>query len=66
LANDDDELTVVAIPGEETDSERERIRESNDRDQEMERHGEQSPHARGYDEAADGPPTLRIQRVVDE
>jgi hypothetical protein len=67
LANDDDELTVVAIPGEETDSERERIRESNDRDQEMERHGEQSRHNRGYDEAADGvvrPP--EIERVVDE
>lgn len=67
LANDEDELTVVSIPGEETDSERERIRESNDRDQEMERHGEQSRHNRGYDEAADGvvrPP--EIERVVDE
>ena len=63
----DDDMTVVPIPGEDNEEERQRIRESNDRDQEMERHGEPSRHNRGYDEAADGivrPP--EIERVVDE
>jgi hypothetical protein len=64
--SEDDNMTVVPIPASETQSEHDRIRKSNDRDQEMERHGEQSPHARGYDEAADGPPTPKIQRVLDE
>ena len=64
--NDDDNLTVVPIPASETQAEHDRIRRSNDRDQEMERHGVRSPHARGYDEAADGPPTPTIARVVDE
>ena len=63
----DDDMTVVPIPGEENEAERERIRQSNDRDQELERRGEPSRHNRGYDEAADGdaqPPD--IVRVVDE
>jgi hypothetical protein len=64
--NEDDSMTVVPIPGSETRAERERIRQSNDRDQEMERHGQRPPHARGYDEAADGAPTPEIARVVDE
>jgi hypothetical protein len=65
--NEDDDLTVVPIPGEDSDEERERIRESNDRDQDMERHGEQSRHNRGYDQAADGTTTAtEIVRVVDE
>ena len=62
-----DDMTVVPIPGQDNDAERERIRESNTRDQEMEKHGEQSRHNRGYDEAADG--VVRdpeIQNVVDE
>ena len=63
---EDDDLTAVPLPTSETQEEHDRIRKSNDRDQEMERHGEQSPHARGYDEAADGPPTPTIARVVDE
>ena len=65
--NDDDDVTVVPIPGEEDEAERRRIRESNDRDQAAERHGEQTRHNRGYDEAADGivrPPD--IERVVEE
>ena len=64
---DDDELTAVPMLGEDTEAERERIRQSNDRDQAMERRGETSRHNRGYDEAADGimrPP--EIERVVDE
>jgi hypothetical protein len=64
--NEDDDMVVVPIPGEENEAERRRIRESNDRDQEMERRGEQSRHNRGYDEAADGVPTPKIDRVVDE
>jgi hypothetical protein len=64
--NEDDSMTVVPIPGEDNEEERQLIRKSNDRDQEMERHGEQSRHNRGYDEAADGPATPKIARVVDE
>jgi hypothetical protein len=68
LANDeDDNLTVVPIPGEDNEEERRRIRESNDRDQEMERQGQHSRHNRGYDEAADGiAPPPEIERIVDE
>jgi hypothetical protein len=67
MANEDtDDLTVVPIPGEEDEAERKRIRQSNDRDQEMERHGEVAPHNRGYDEAADGPRRPTIDHVVDE
>ena len=36
------------------EQEHEDVRRSNDRDQEMERHGEDAPHNIGYDEAADG------------
>ena len=63
---EDDNMSVVPMPGSETQAEHDRVRRSNDGDQEMERHGERSPHARGYDEAADGPPTPEIVRVVDE
>jgi hypothetical protein len=63
----DDNFTVVPIPGEDNEPERERIRKSNDRDQDLERHGEQSKHNRGYDEAADGKARLpEIERVVEE
>ena len=67
MADKDDDLTVVPIPSSETQAEHDRIRKSNDRDQEMERRGQRAPHNRGYDEAADGkdrPP--EIERVVDE
>jgi hypothetical protein len=63
---EDDDMRVVAIPGEDNDAERKRIRRSNDRDQELERRGERSPHNAGYDEAADGVQTPKIERVVDE
>ena len=61
-----DDMTVVPLPGEEDDAERTRIRQSNDRDQEMERSGKKSRHNEGYDEAADGPATPTIERIVDE
>jgi hypothetical protein len=68
LPNDEDnDMTVVPIPGEDSEEERRRIRESNDRDQELERQGKKSRHNRGYDEAADGAtPPPEIERVVDE
>jgi hypothetical protein len=64
--NEDDNMIVVPIPGEDNEAERQRIRKSNDRDQDMERHGRQSPHNVGYDEAADGIPTPEIERAVDK
>jgi hypothetical protein len=64
--NEDDDMIVVPIPGEDNEPERQRIRKSNDRDQEMERRGEPSRHNRGYDEAADGIPAPEIERVVEE
>jgi len=61
-----EDVTVVPIPGKESEAERRRIRKSNDRDQALEQRGEESPHNRGYDEAADGMPTPPIERPVDE
>ena len=68
VANSEDEdMTVVPIPTGETEAERRRIKQSNDRDQELERRGERSRHNRGYDEAADGVvPEPEIERVVEE
>ena len=67
MADDDnDEMTVVPLPGDESEAEHARIRSSNDRDQKLEREGKVSRHNRGYDEAADGPPLPTIERVVDE
>jgi hypothetical protein len=62
----DNDETVVPIPGEEDEAERERIRQSNDRDQQLEREGKPSRHNQGYDQAADGVPAPEIERVVDE
>lgn len=42
-------------PGETREEERERVRSSNDRDQELEREGIPSRHNRGYDEAVRKP-----------
>ncbi len=64
--NEIDDMEVVPIPASETEDEHARIRSSNDRDQKMEREGKVSRHNRGYDEAADGPQTPTIERVVDE
>ena len=68
LADDkNDDITVLPIPASESQSEHERIRKSNDRDQKLEREGKVSRHNRGYDEAADGVmPPPEITRVVDE
>jgi hypothetical protein len=68
MADDDrEEFTVVPIPSSETEDEHKRIRESNDRDQDLEREGKVSRHNRGYDEAADGQhPAPKVDRVVDE
>ena len=50
-----DDVEVIPLPGQETEAERRRVRQSNDRDQQAEQHGKQTPHNRGYDQAADGP-----------
>jgi hypothetical protein len=55
------------MPSSETQAEHDRIRKSNDRDQELEREGRPSRHNRGYDEAADGVAREpKVERVVDE
>jgi hypothetical protein len=67
MAAKKDDVTVVPIPASETESEHERIRKSNDRDQKLEREGRVSPHNQGYDEAADGVSRApKLDRVVDE
>jgi len=52
-----DEITTPAMPepGETREEERERVRSSNDRDQELEREGITSQHNEGYDEAVRRP-----------
>jgi len=63
---EDDNLIEVPMP-EETEEERQRIRSSNDRDQQLERDGKPSRHNRGYDEAADGTvPAPEVERVIEE
>ena len=57
---------VIPIPSSDTQSEHDRIRKSNDLDQQLEREGKIAPHNRGYDEAADGPATPKVRHVVDE
>ena len=64
-ASEDDDMTVVPMPGED-DEERRRIRRSNDHDQHMERLGKTARHNSWYDEAADGVPRPAIGRIVDE
>ena len=67
MTQDDDNMTVVPMPSSETQAEHDRIRKSNDRDQELEREGKVSRHNVGYDEAADGiARTPKVERVVDE
>ena len=45
--DDDDDMTVVPLPGEEDQAEHDRIRSSNDRDQQLEREGKVSRHRPG-------------------
>jgi hypothetical protein len=59
---DQENLTPVPSTSE-PEEERERIRRSNDLDQELEREGIESPHNRGYDEAADG--RIKPPRIED-
>ena len=59
------ESNVVPLPTD-NETERRKIRHSNDRDQANERRGERSRHNEGYDEAADGTPPPEIDRIVDE
>lgn len=64
---DNEKVVVVPLPASENQEEHDRIRQSNDRDQQLEREGKPSRHNRGYDEAADGVrPEPQIDRVVDE
>jgi hypothetical protein len=57
---------VVPMPGQESDAERRRVRQSNDRDQRAEQRGDAAPHNRGYDEAADGPRPSAPANPIDE
>lgn len=58
---------IVPIPATDTEAEHNRVRDSNDRDQQLERDGETPRHNEGYDEAADGGErTSDIDRIVDE
>jgi len=57
---------VVPMPLQESDAERRRIRHSNDRDQRAEQRGEQAPHNRGYDKAADGADALPINPIDED
>lgn len=56
-----EETTVVPLPAVDTAREHERVRSSNDRDQQRERDGRIAPHNQGYDEVADltGVPTSK-------
>jgi hypothetical protein len=62
----EDDVTVVPLPGSSTQQEHDRIRQSNDRDQDAERHGHQSRHNRGYDETADGVKAPDVENPVDQ
>ncbi len=47
------EIDVVPLPAVDSEPEHQRVRSSNDRDQQLERDGKVAPHNRGYDEVAD-------------
>jgi hypothetical protein len=63
--NEDEAITVVPLPSSESPAEHDRIRRSNDRDQELEREGKPSRHNEGYDEVADLK-TPEVARPIDE
>ena len=50
----DQDLDRAEVVTGDRDAEREQVRSSNDRDQQLEREGTTSRHNRGYDEAAHG------------
>jgi hypothetical protein len=69
MANDElEDMTVVPLPSSESEAEHDRIRKSNDRDQQLEHEGKRSRHNRGYDETVKGvgTPEPEIERVVEE
>jgi hypothetical protein len=51
--DNDDVVKVVPPPTTDSQEEHDRIRKSNDRDQQLERDGRTSRHNEGYDETAD-------------
>jgi len=61
----DSENTTVPIPSTESQAERDRIRQSNDRDQQAERSGKRSLHNKGYDEAANGITSPDVERPAE-
>ena len=63
---EDDDLTVVPLPTSETQAEHDRIRKSNDLDQELEREGRKSRHNQGYDEVADLIPPAPNKPAADK
>lgn len=63
---EDDDLTVVPLPTSETQAEHDRIRKSNDLDQELEREGRKSRHNQGYDEVADLIPPAPKKPAADK
>ena len=54
MANRTDESPTRPARGENRDMEHDRVRSSNDRDQQLEREGVETEHNRGYDDAARG------------
>ena len=61
------ENDTVPVPSTDSQVEHDRVRRSNDRDQQLERDGKASRHNQGYDQAADGTVrTPEIERIVDE
>jgi len=63
---EDDDMTVVPLPTSETQAEHDRIRKSNDLDQELEREGRKSRHNQGYDEVADLIPPAPKKPAADK
>jgi hypothetical protein len=54
MANRTDESPARPARGENRDMEHDRVRSSNDRDQQLEREGVETEHNRGYDDATKG------------
>jgi hypothetical protein len=55
MADREKDPTMEPRPGETAEEERERVRSSNDRDQELEREGILTEHNQGYDQAVRTP-----------
>ena len=57
----DVDASVVPVPAVDTAREHQRVRSSNDRDQQLERDGQVVPHNQGYDEVVDLTPTVPVE-----